>query len=86
MARDRRLVRSCGAMGLVDLVVGGVAPYLDLPATALDTYGRTARGYSEGQFRGERLAYGQAEYRATLTRNGLLGMVVFLNTTTVSSS
>ena len=34
-----------------DLVVGGVAPYLDLPATALDTYGRSARGYSEGQFR-----------------------------------
>ena len=70
---------------LADLVVGGVAPYLDLPATALDTYGRTARGYSEGQFRGERLAYGEVEYRATLTRNGLLGMVVFLNTTTITN-
>ena len=70
---------------LADLVVGGVAPYLDLPATALDTYGRTARGYSEGQFRGERLAYGEIEYRATLTRNGLLGMVAFLNTTTITN-
>ena len=68
-----------------DLVVGGVAPYLDLPATALDTYGRSARGYSEGQFRGERLAYGEIEYRATLTQNGLLGMVAFLNTTTVTN-
>jgi hypothetical protein len=62
-----------------------VAPYLDLPATGLDTYGRSARGYSEGQFRGERLAYGEVEYRATLTRNGLLGMVAFLNTTTVTN-
>jgi hypothetical protein len=67
-----------------DLVVGGVAPYLDLPATGLDTYGRSARGYGEGQFRGEKLAYGEIEYRGTLTRNGLLGMVAFLNTTTVT--
>jgi len=68
-----------------DLVVGGVAPYFDLPATGLDTYGRSARGYAEGQFRGERLAYGEIEYRGTLTRNGLLGMVAFLNTTTVTN-
>ena len=56
------------------------------PATGLDTYGRSARGYSEGQFRGERLAYGEIEYRGTLTRNGLLGMVAFLNTTTVTTA
>ncbi len=68
-----------------DLVVGGVAPFFDLPSTAGDTYGRSARGYAEGQFRGERLAYGEIEYRATLTRNGLLGMVAFLNTTTVTN-
>ena len=68
-----------------DLVVGGVAPYFDLPSTGLDTYGRSARGYSEGQFRGEKLAYGEIEYRGTLMRNGLLGMVVFLNTTTVTN-
>jgi len=68
-----------------DLIVGGTAPYFDLPGTALDTYGRSARGYSEGQFRGERLAYGEIEYRGTLTRNGLIGMVAFLNTTTVAN-
>jgi len=68
-----------------DLVVDGVAPYFDLPATGQDTYGRSARGYREGQFRGERLAYGEIEYRGTLTGNGLLGMVVFLNTTTASN-
>ena len=68
-----------------DLIVGGVAPYLDLPGTGLDTYGRSARGYSEGQFRGERLAYGEVEYRGTLMRNGLVGMVAFLNATSVSN-
>jgi hypothetical protein len=70
---------------LADLVVAGVAPYFDLPATGMDTYGRSARGYKEGQFRGERLAYGEIEYRGSLTRNGLLGMVAFLNTTTVTN-
>jgi outer membrane protein assembly factor BamA len=69
-----------------DMVVGGVAPYLDLPATGMDTYGRTARGYAEGRLRGERMLYGEIEYRGTLMRNGLVGMVAFLNTTTLSNS
>jgi outer membrane protein assembly factor BamA len=83
LSRDHR--HKLAFWAFADLVTGGVAPYLDLPATGLDTYGRSARGYSEGQFRGERLAYGEVEYRATLTRNGLLGMVAFLNTTTVTN-
>ena len=36
-----------------DFVVAGVAPYLDLPATGMDTYGRTGRGYPQGRFRGQ---------------------------------
>jgi outer membrane protein assembly factor BamA len=68
-----------------DLVTGGIAPYFDLPATGMDTYGRAGRGYSEGRFRGERLMYGELEYRATLTSNGLLGMVVFANATTLGN-
>jgi hypothetical protein len=68
-----------------DLVLRGSAPYFDLPSTAGDAYGRSGRGFSEGRFRGERLAFGELEYRATLTRNRLLGLVVFLNTTTVSN-
>jgi hypothetical protein len=72
--------------GWSDAVAAGVAPYLDLPATGMDTYGRSARGYSEGRFRGERLLYGEIEYRGTLTGNGLLGMVAFLNTTTLANS
>ena len=67
-----------------NLVTGGEAPYFDLPATAMDTYGRSGRGYVQGRFRGERLAYGEVEYRWTVKRNGLLGIVAFLNTETLS--
>jgi hypothetical protein len=69
---------------LSDNVVSGTAPYLDLPATGSD--GRSARGYSDGRYRGEHLAYGEIEYRGTLTRNGLLGGVVFMNMTTVDNA
>jgi hypothetical protein len=68
-----------------DFVVAGRAPYLDLPATGMDTYGRAGRGYPQGRFRGERLVYGEAEYRWTATRNGLIGMVAFLNAQTFGS-
>jgi outer membrane protein assembly factor BamA len=69
-----------------DFVAAGIAPFLDLPATGMDKYGRSGRGYAEGRFRGERLLYGEVEYRTTLTANGLLGMVAFLNTTTLKNS
>ena len=68
-----------------DLVVDGVAPYFDLPATASDPYGRSGRGYAEGHFRGEKLAFVELEYRAPLMRNDLLGMVAFVNTTTIAN-
>jgi len=66
-----------------DMVTGGVAPYLDLPATASNE--RSARGYSEGRYRGDHLVYGEMEYRGTLTKGGLLGVVAFVNTTTIGS-
>jgi hypothetical protein len=67
-----------------DFVTGGTAPYLDLPATGTDTYGRAGRGYPQGRFRGQSLVYGEAEYRWTVTKNGLFGLVAFLNTETLS--
>jgi outer membrane protein assembly factor BamA len=67
-----------------NLVTGGEAPYFDLPATSMDTYGRSGRGYVQGRFRGQRLAYGEVEYRWMAKRNGLLGIVAFLNTETLS--
>jgi outer membrane protein assembly factor BamA len=68
-----------------DYTFGGAPPYFDLPATAMDPFGRSGRGYGEGRFRGERLMYGEVEYRGTLMKNGLLGMVAFLNATTVTN-
>ena len=65
-----------------DFVIAGTGPYLDLPATGMDPYGRAGRGYPQGRFRGERLVYGEVEYRWTATKNGLFGMVAFLNTQT----
>jgi hypothetical protein len=68
-----------------DFVTSGVAPYLDLPATGMDTYGRAGRGYPQGRFRGQDLVYGEAEYRWTVTKNGLFGVVAFLNSETFSN-
>jgi outer membrane protein assembly factor BamA len=67
------------------VVTTGVAPYFDVPATVMDTYGRSGRAYQEGRYRGEELVYGEAEYRGPLMRNGLLGVVVFATMTTVSN-
>jgi hypothetical protein len=67
-------------------VIGGEAPYLDLPATGWDTYSRTGRGYGQGRFRGTQMVYGEVEYRWTVTRNRLLGVVAFLNTETLSGT
>jgi hypothetical protein len=67
-----------------DLVVDGVAPYFQLPSTGSDVYGRSGRGYAEGHFRGEHLAFMEVEYRGQLTDNGLLGMVAFANLTSVA--
>ena len=55
----------------------GHAPYLDLPAIGWDTYGRGGRGYIQGRIRGQNQMYNEAEYRMTLTRDGLWGMVGF---------
>ena len=68
-----------------DLVTQGTPPYYGLPATGMDTYGRTGRGYLQGRFRGEKLVYGEIEYRWTISRNGLFGLVAFLNTETLSN-
>jgi hypothetical protein len=63
---------------------GGDAPYLTLPSIGWDQRNRSGRGYTQGQFRGTGLVYGEAEYRFPLTCNQLLGGVVFVNATTAS--
>jgi len=69
-----------------DFVTHGTAPYLTLPATGTDTMARSGRGYAEGRFRGDKLLYGEVEYRRSFTRDGVVGMVAFLNATTVGST
>jgi hypothetical protein len=68
-----------------DFVTSGNVPYLALPAIGWDTYGRSGRGYVQGRFRGVNMMYGEAEYRLPISRNGLFGMVAFLNATTASN-
>jgi outer membrane protein assembly factor BamA len=68
------------------LVTKGIAPYFDVPTTAMDQYGRSARAYAEGRYRGEKLVYAETEYRGPILRNGLLGLVGFATITTVSNS
>jgi outer membrane protein assembly factor BamA len=64
----------------------GKIPYLALPSTGWDTYNRTGRGFVQGRFRGPSMAYFETEYRRPLTRNGLLGVVAFVNFTTSSGN
>ncbi|MGI4734506.1 MAG: BamA/TamA family outer membrane protein [Janthinobacterium lividum] len=66
------------------LTLKGNPPFLDLPATGWDMYGNTGRGFIQGRFRGKNLVYGEAEYRFGLSRNQLLGGVVFANAQSVT--
>jgi hypothetical protein len=61
------------------LTLAGKPPYLDLPSTSWDTYSTTGRGYIQSRFRGSKMVYAETEYRFKITRNGLIGGVVFLN-------
>jgi hypothetical protein len=62
-----------------DFTLSGSPPYLDLPSIGWDDYSNTGRGYIPGRFTGRNLLYFETEYRYSLTRNGLLGGVVFGN-------
>jgi outer membrane protein assembly factor BamA len=64
--------------------LSGNPPFLDLPATGWDMYGNTGRGFIQGRFRGKNFVYSEAEYRFGITRNRLLGGVVFTNAQSVT--
>ena len=74
--------RSAGILALWSysaFTLGDAPPYLDLPSTGGDTYENSGRGYLQGRFRGRNFVYQEAEYRFPITRNRLLGGVVFAN-------
>jgi hypothetical protein len=63
----------------------GEFPYLILPATAYDQRSRSARGYTQGRYRGNNLLYAESEYRFPISKcNGLWGGVLFVNASTAS--
>lgn len=61
------------------LTVDGTPPYLLLPSTGWDDQYNTGRGYIQSRFRGKQMVYFETEYRYQITRNGLIGGVLFFN-------
>ncbi|PWV46918.1 hypothetical protein [Chitinophaga sp. S165] len=59
-------------------------PYLDLPSIGWDPTTRSGRGMDQGRFRGKGLIDFEVEYRRDITKNGLLGFVVFANANSVT--
>jgi len=83
-ARNPRHLMSFWLMG--NFSPEGEFPYMILPATAYDQRSRSARGYTQGRYRGNHLLYGEAEYRFPISKcGGILGGVLFVNATTASS-
>lgn len=60
-------------------------PYLMLPSTGWDDQNNMGRGYIQSRFRGKNMYYYENEYRFGITRNGLLGGVVFANVQSFSA-
>jgi len=71
---------------LGNFIEEGSVPYMILPATAYDQRGRSARGYTQGRFRGNQFVYGEVEYRFPISPcGGVLGGVLFANATSANN-
>jgi outer membrane protein assembly factor BamA len=67
-------------------VTGGKVPYMFLPATGWDLFGRSGRPYTQGRFRGEDLSYTELEWRFPLQKTkDKFGAVIFTNMSSASS-
>lgn len=81
-SRPRHLI---GFWSFAWFLTGGEAPFLGLPGSGWDMFGRASRPFTQGRFRGEDLAYFELEYRFPISRNSdRFGGVVFANTATAS--
>ena len=68
-----------------NFLTSGKLPYFALPALGYDQQQKTGRGYKYGQFRGDKLVYGETEYRFPISRNtGILAGNIFVNATSTS--
>lgn len=64
----------------------GTLPYLTLPSLGDDQRARSGRGYTNGRYRGENMAYAEIEYRFPITPcSKILGGVLFVNAVTTSN-
>jgi hypothetical protein len=68
-----------------EITLSGTPPYLDMPSIGWDNYSNTGRGYVPGRYTGRNLIYLESEYRFSLTKNGLLGGVIFVNAESISN-
>jgi hypothetical protein len=66
------------------LTLSGNPPYLDLPGTGTDSYNNTGRGYEQDRYIGKKFLDAEAEWRFGITRDGLIGGVIFCNAESVS--
>jgi surface antigen Omp85-like protein len=64
--------------------LGSNSPYLDLPAITWDVYQRSGRGFYPSRYTGRTLWDFETEYRRSITRDELLGFVVFANMNSVT--
>jgi hypothetical protein len=64
--------------------LSGNPPYLDLPGTGTDTYNNTGRGYIYDRFIGKKMVDLETEFRYGITKNGLIGGVLFANAESLS--
>jgi hypothetical protein len=81
--RKRHLV---ALWGFGNFLVSGNLPYMGLPSIGYDMFGRSGRGYAQGRFRGESMAYSEAEYRFPLQKNKeTFGGTLFVNGSSFSS-
>ena len=71
-------------LGVINLNNHG--PYMSLPAIGWDKYNTAGRGYIQGRFRGKDFLYAGIENRIRLTKNGLIGMVLFFNVESASDA
>jgi hypothetical protein len=64
--------------------LGSRAPYLDLPAITWDANQRSGRGFYPSRYTGKTLWDFETEYRRSVTRDQLLGFVIFANMNSVT--
>jgi hypothetical protein len=69
-----------------NFTLGGEMPYLTLPSLGDDQRARSGRGYTNGRYRGDKMVYGEIEYRFPITQcSKILGGVLFVNAVTTSN-